>query len=205
MKRLLIATLSLTAVVTAQDTSTADRDKAIRYLNETRKGVEDAVKGLSDAQWRYKPAANRWSIAEIVEHLAVIEDVVKGVLTKLPDGPAPAADRETAKFDAELVAKTTDRSQKFEAPPQAQPAARWTPSGALEHFLASRAQSVEWIRIATGVRSHTVTHPVFGPLDGYQWIMAVAAHSARHTEQILEVKADAGFPAARGTVEPALH
>ena len=205
MKRLLIATLSLVAVVTAQDLKTADREKAIRYLNETRKGVEDSVKGLSDAQWKYKPAANRWSIAEILEHLAVIEDVVKGVLVKLPEGPAPAAERETAKFDADLVAKITDRSEKFEAPPQARPAARWTPSGALEHFLASRAQGVEWIGRATGVRAHTVLHPVFGPLDGYQWIMAVAAHSARHTQQILEVKADPGFPAARPTVEPALH
>src|SRR5215471_13212840 len=132
MKRLLISTITLTALAWAQDPSAADREKAIRYLHETRSGVQAAAKGLSEAQWNYKPGPNRWSVAEVVEHLALIEDILKTVFTKFPEGPAPAADRETAAFDADLVAKIVDRSQKVEAPPQARPAARWTPAGALE-------------------------------------------------------------------------
>lgn len=205
MKRILFSMSLMTTVAFGQDATPAERDKAIRYLAETRKGVEDSVKGLTDAQWKYKPGPDRWSIAEVVEHLAVIEDIIKGVFAKLPEGPAPAADRDAAKFDAELLAKTLDRSKKFEAPPQARPAARWTPDGALQHFLASRAQTTELARSTMGLRAHTVAHPVFGAMDGYQWILAVAAHSARHTQQILEVKADPGFPAARGTAAPALH
>jgi hypothetical protein len=34
----------------------------------------------------------------------------------------------------------------------------------------------------------------FESMDGYQWVLTVAAHIERHTKQILEVKADAGFP-----------
>ena len=201
MKRILITMLSLTAAVFAQEPTVAEREKAARYLTETRKGVEVAVKDLNEAQWRYKPAADRWSVAEIVEHLAVIEDVLKVVFAKLPDGPPPAADRDAAKFDSELVAKVTDRSQKFEAPPNARPAARWTPEGALDHFIASRAFTAGLLTNTPALRAHTFVHPVFGPLDGYEWILAVAAHTARHTEQILEVKADPGFP--RGTVAAA--
>jgi hypothetical protein len=189
----------------AQDPAAAEREKAIRYLTETRKGVEASVKGLTDAQWKYKPAPDRWSIAEVVEHLAVIEDIIKTVFVKLPEGAAPAAERETAKFDADLVAKTTDRSTKFEAPPQARPTARWTPTGALDHFLKSRAETAGLFLNTSGVRAHTVAHPVFGPLDGYQWVMLAAAHSARHTQQILEVKASPGFPSASGTAALALH
>ena len=37
-------------------------------------------------------------------------------------------------------------------------------------------------------------HPALGPLDGYQWVLFLAAHSVRHTKQILELKASAGFP-----------
>jgi hypothetical protein len=205
MKNIILATLTATVAAMAQDSAAAQREKAIRYLTETRKGVEDSVKGLTDAQWKYKPAPDRWSIAEVVEHLAVIEDIIKTVFARLPEGPAPASDRETPKFDADLVFKTADRSHKFEAPPQARPIARWTPAGALEHFQKAREETTELIRNTPGVRAHTVVHPVFGPLDGYQWIMAVAAHSARHTEQILEVKAASGFPAANGTAAPALH
>ena len=39
------------------------------------------------------------------------------------------------------------------------------------------------------------TNMVLAPMDGYQWIIATAGHSDRHTQQILEVKADGGFPA----------
>jgi hypothetical protein len=205
MKRLLLVTLTLTATAIGQDVTPAEREKASRYLAETRKGVEDAVKGLSDAQWKYKPRPDRWSVAEIVEHLAVIEDIIKGVFARLPDGAAAAAGRDVAKTDAEMLAKLLDRSVKFEAPPQARPAARWTPADALQHFLASRAENAELLRSTPGLRAHTVLHPVFGPLDGYQWMLAVAAHSARHTQQILEVKADPGFPSVHGTAAPALH
>jgi len=201
VKRILITMLSLTAAVFAQEPTAAEREKAARYLTETRKGVEDAVKNLNEAQWRYKPAADRWSVAEIVEHLAVIEDVLKAVFAKLPDGPPPTADRDAAKFDAELVAKVTDRSKKFEAPPNARPAARWTPEGALDYFISSRTFTAGLLNNTPALRAHTFVHPVFGPLDGYEWILAVAAHTARHTQQILEVKADPGFP--RGTVAAA--
>jgi hypothetical protein len=46
---------------------------------------------------------------------------------------------------------------------------------------------------------------VFGPLDGYDWILAVAAHTARHTQQILEVKADPGFPVSTAPATAAQH
>ena len=205
MRHILVTMITITAAALAQEPTAAERDQAFRYLAETRKGVEDSVKGLTDAQWKYKPAPDRWSVAEVVEHLAVIEDVLKTVFAKLPDGPAPLAERETRQFDAEMLAKVTDRSTKFEAPPNARPAARWAPAAALEHFLASRAYTTDLLRNTPALRAHTFTHPVFGPLDGYQWIMAVAAHSARHTQQILEVKADPGFPTAKSTAAPALH
>ena len=32
------------------------------------------------------------------------------------------------------------------------------------------------------------------PLDAYQWLLFISAHSERHTKQILEVKADPNFP-----------
>ena len=35
-----------------------------------------------------------------------------------------------------------------------------------------------------------------GPLDAYQWLVFMAAHSERHLAQIKEVKADPKFPKA---------
>ena len=186
--------LALAANAAAQNPTAAELEKAQQYLAGRRKGVQDAVKGLTEAQWKFKPAPDRWSAAEVVEHLALIEDVVLGILEKLPQAPAPAAGRDAQQFDAMLLAKVQDRSTKYEAPPQARPAARWTPDEALEHFLASRARTAELLRSMTGLRAHVIAHPIFGPMDGYQWILAVAGHSERHTRQILEVMADPKFP-----------
>ena len=192
--QLLSVILWVAAVAVGQDVTPSEREKALRYAVETRTGVVDAVKGLSEAQWKFKPAPDRWSIAEVVEHLAVIEDLVKDILGKLGQAPAGAADRNLKKIDELLLAEIPDRSQKFQAPPVALPTGRWTPAGALEHFQGARNQTAELLRSTPDLRQHVVDHPVFGPLDGYQWILAVAAHSARHTKQILEVKADPRFP-----------
>jgi hypothetical protein len=194
MVRVLAIALAVAGTAAAQNPTPAEMEKARKYLAETRKGVQDAVKGLTEAQWKFKPGPDRWSAAEVVEHLALIEDVVVGVLGRLPQGPAPAADWDAKRVDAMLLAKVPDRSTKYEAPPQARPAARWTPEEALEHFLASRAKTAALLETMTDLRAHVIPHPVFGPMDGYQWVLAVAAHSARHTQQILEVKADPKFP-----------
>jgi hypothetical protein len=57
-------------------------------------------------------------------------------------------------------------------------------------------RTAELLSVARNLRGHVLPHPVFGPWDGYQWILAAGCHSARHTGQILEVKADPNFPPA---------
>jgi hypothetical protein len=152
------------------------------------------VRGLSDAQWTFKPAPDRWSAAEIVEHVAVIEAVVKGILAKIDEGPAPAADRHANEIDQMILTKVLDRGKKAKAPEMAVPTGRWAPAAALEHFRATSGELAEIVSSAVGLRQHVFAHPVLGTMDGYQWILVVAAHNERHNQQILEVEADPGFP-----------
>jgi uncharacterized damage-inducible protein DinB len=192
---LLFGTLFVGAGAVSQDVTPTERDRAIRYLADTRDRLADAVKGLSDAQWKFKPAPDRWSVAEVVEHIAVVEElVVTNMLGKLDQAPAGAADRDPKQVDAIVLAKMPDRSTKVQAPQQIQPTGRWTPQGALDHFLASRVQTTQIAKSSPDLRGHVIAHPVFGPMDGYEWVLALAGHSERHTKQILEVKADPNFP-----------
>ena len=74
------AALAFTAAnVHAQETTQADKDKALAYLESTEKGVLDATKGLSEAQWNFKPAPAKWSVAKCVEHIAAAEDFIRGM------------------------------------------------------------------------------------------------------------------------------
>ena len=191
---LILSAICSVAGFAGQDISVQEREHAIRYLASTRDGVIEAVKGLSDAQWKFKPAPDRWSIAEITEHLALIEGLVTNILQKLPQAPPGAPDRDTKQADEMILARVPDRSTKVQAPPDAVPIGRWTPGEALDHFLANRAEVTNLLRSSSDLRGHVINNPVLGPLDGYEWILTVAAHSARHTKQILEVKADPRYP-----------
>lgn len=70
--------------------TTSDLDRARTYLQQTQDMVVGATKGLSSAQWNFKPAADRWSIAEIVEHIVLAQELVLGpVREELAKAPAP--------------------------------------------------------------------------------------------------------------------
>ena len=186
--RIAVLALTLAAAAWAQD------QKALNYLSESRDGLLSAVKGLTPAQWNFKPAPDRWSVAEIVEHITVVEGYVNDLVAKLPQAPAPSAGFNAAEVDALILARMPDRSTKYQAPEEIQPTGRWTPQDTLQRFLAARSQNEESLRTNTELRKHVIPHPAFGPVDGYEWILLTAGHTARHTQQILEVKADPRFP-----------
>src|SRR5262245_66514785 len=50
-----------------------ERAEAVKYFEDTRQNFLDAIKGLSEAQWRYKAGPDRWSIAEVAENIDVSE------------------------------------------------------------------------------------------------------------------------------------
>src|ERR1700737_2849066 len=185
------------AAAEAQDVSQAEKDRALQYLESTKKGVLDATKGLSDAQWNFKPAQDRWSVAEVMEHLAAAEDMLRGLMQeqvmKTPPVPVRGAE-ETKKADDAVLAMVPDRSHKVQAPEPLKPTNRFgSPAAAQKHFVESRAVTEEYLKNPTGLRAHR-GHSPLGKLDGYEWVLLIAAHSDRHTKQMLEVKADPSFP-----------
>jgi DinB superfamily len=183
--------------VRAQETTQADKDKALAYLESTKKGVLDETKGLSGGQWNFKAAPDKWSVAECVEHIAAAEDFIRGMaVDKVMKAPA-APDRDTAKIDAAIMAMIPDRSQKAQAPDELKPTNRFgSPEGSLKHFVESRTATENFLKDTPDLRAHAVDSPLGGPkLDAaYEWVLFVSAHSQRHTKQIEEVKADPNFP-----------
>ncbi|HLZ51642.1 MAG TPA: DinB family protein [Candidatus Acidoferrum sp.] len=183
------------AAARAQEVTPADKDRAIQYLEKTKQGVLDATKGLSEAQWNFKPGPDRWSIAQVMEHIAAAEDYIRGmVVEKVMAAPA-VPDRDLKKTDDAVMAMIPDRSQKAQAPEPLVPTNRFgSPDGSLKHFVASRATTEDFLKTTPGLRDHAADSPLNMKLDGYQFILLIAAHSERHTKQILEVKADPNYP-----------
>ncbi|HLV88645.1 MAG TPA: DinB family protein [Candidatus Sulfotelmatobacter sp.] len=187
--------LLVAASAFSQTLTQADREKGVQYLQQTRDGVADAVKGLSEAQLKFKPAPDRWSVAETLEHITLAEDFIFGNITeKIMKAPAGATGRDTAKIDGFVLAAIPDRSHKAKAPDALVLTGRWTPADTLAHFEQSRARTIEFLQSTPDLRAHVADSPLGQPLDAYEWLLFIGAHSARHTKQILEVKADPNFP-----------
>ena len=113
---IVLLALAGAAATRAQDATQTDKERALQYLESTKKGVLDATKGLSDAQWNFKPAPDRWSLAEIMEHLAAAEDMLRGLTQEqVMKSPAVAAraDVETKKADETVLAVVPDRSDEL--------------------------------------------------------------------------------------------
>ena len=210
----LVAVAALSSPVYAQSspaalapkTSTAEsktltkeeRDRAVDYLKQTQKDFLAATEGLSEAQWKFKAAPDRWSIAETAEHIAVTEqtiwELVSGKIMKSPATPEKAA--EVKGKDELILTKVPDRSRKAQAPEQLKPTGRWATRAALvKDFEGKRAQEIAYLaETKEDLRNHFGEHPAFKTMDAYQWLIFNGAHCKRHTAQILEVKADPNYP-----------
>jgi len=191
----LICSLLFAIPARAQDISQAEKDKALAYLESTKKDVLDAVKDLSPAQWNFKSAPDRWSIAECMEHIAAAEDYIRGsVENGVMKAPAVPG-RDTAAIDAGIIANVPERKTKFQAPDAIKPSNRFgSPQGSIDHFVESRAKTEDYLKTTTGLRDHAADSPNGQKWDAYEFILLIAAHSERHTNQIKEVKADPNYP-----------
>ena len=186
--------LLFSAAVRAQELTQAGKEKALQLLETSKKMVLDATKDLSPAQWNFKSAPDRWSVAECMEHIAAAEDFIRGmVVEKVMVAPA-APGRDVAVIDASILTGVPDRATKVQAPDPLKPTNRFaSPQGSIDHFVDSRAETEEFLRDTPGLRDHAVDNPVGTKWFAYEFILLIGAPSERHTKQIQEAKADPNF------------
>lgn len=166
------------------------------YLEETKETLEESVKGLSDEQMTFKPAPDRWSVAECVEHIIIVENALNSMLQEKLNGPEDEdAQSQVAMGNDEVMAFINDRSSKVKTSPDFVPTGKFTSADeALEAFDDQREDIVDQLKDSdVDMRNYILEMP-FGKMDGYQVVLFMAGHTARHTQQIEEVKADPNFP-----------
>lgn len=164
-----------------------ERKQLTQHLKKSEKMLKDATRGLSPEQWKFKPAPDKWSVQDCVEHLThaeelglkFMDDILKSPPGKLKDG------------DDAFYKTNTDRSKKVPAPEVLRPTGQWPdPKKLLKEFSARRKKTIEFVETTQeDLRGH-----VFNGFDGYQAVLAAAAHTERHLAQMLEVKAGPNFP-----------
>lgn len=197
--RKLILVLMLTAVMplaAAAPISQQDRDALTKDLQASRTAFLNAIADVkTEAQWSYKPAPDRWSVAECAAHIIAAEQYFRDSIAAALKSPAlPAAQQSTA-GDATIAKMVRDRSQRFQAPAALEPTGKVVPRAqAIKDFEATRAKTLEYVRTTQDpLREHgTGTPPQV--TTAYQLVLMLSGHTERHTAQLLEVTASPGYP-----------
>jgi hypothetical protein len=126
-----------------------------------------------------------------------VEGFLLRTLQDLAAGPAAPEDQLALVAGKEdmIVKAVPARESKVKGPPRAMPKG-CEPGVALAQFVEARERLIVYAA-TTGdpLRTRLFPHIVFGPLDGFQWLILLAAHSERHRRQLEEVKTSAGYPA----------
>jgi DinB superfamily len=173
-----------------------DRELAIGQLNASREKFVKAVSGLSEAQLKFKSAPDRWSVADVAEHITLSEEFLFNLLNdKVLKGPA-TPDKERKITDEQILAMVSDRSNKAQAPEPLKPTNKWQNiTETMQEFETRRARTIDFVKTTnTDLRSHFSAFGPRGEVDALQWVLFMSAHVDRHVAQIDEVKSDPNFP-----------
>lgn len=142
--------------------------------------------GVDSRAWAARPVADQWSLSEVLEHVTLVNrNLVARLDTIGPiDAPPDITDEEMPYLFYDAV----------EPPDVARPSGTWTDLDAAVDQLRSSARAlVAWADAATvDLRTHGLPHPVFGMLDGAQWLRFSAVHTWRHRAEIRAVRRSFG-------------
>ena len=192
-----VALTSLGQTLAARDASESDRKALVEHLERTRAAFLGSIDGLSEEQWAWKPAPDRWSVAEVAEHITAAETMLRGLVTdQVLKAPASAELlAKTQGHDQVVLQRIPDRSAPVQAPESLQPkGTRKDRADLTGAFTTARATTIALAGdTSKDLRAHAMESPL-GALDGYQWMLFISAHTERHTKQIEEVKAAPVFP-----------
>jgi DinB superfamily len=194
---LLCVTLALPACAADATLTTKERADLIQYLQDARKEFVESVSSLSDQQWRWKPAPERWSVGECAEHIVLSEEMLFAKAREAMHNPAdPEWETKTAGKTELLLRVMAPRLGKATAPEEIVPTGKMPRAEIMSRYDKQRAATLKFAESDLAFKEHIAPHPfpIFNPLNAYQWVLYIPLHNMRHDKQIAEVKATAGFP-----------
>jgi hypothetical protein len=165
------------------------------YENNARihEKLKSVVSNLTPEQLSARPEGGKWSVEEIVEHIAMVYEGTGRICAKLAAGAKAGGKLGDGKVNlsegfgekSEVIA-----GMKVEAPETVHPT-----GGATLHQSLARIEETE--RFFDGLRpelesfdlsEHTFPHPFFGQITAAEWLVLAGGHAARHTKQIERLK-----------------
>jgi DinB family protein len=164
-----------------------------RHLDAQRAVLRAAIDSVPAAQRGVAAESGRWSVDGVVEHLAIVESRIVGLLRiKVDEARANGVGRETddsSVLDESVMRRMLNRAVKISASDMVQPNGAMDAESAWVALQGSRERLRDLLRDIDGLacREIVAPHPALGARDLYSWIVFIGAHEARHADQIREI------------------
>jgi DinB superfamily len=175
-----------------------ERQFTVERLESSRDKFLATIDGISPAQAAFQPDPERWSILQCAEHIAISDEGLLNLIRAALAKPAePELMEQVQANDYRYQRETRQHKPGVnKAPKSLSPHARFaTLAEASTEFLRQREGIIVYARATQdALRGHMSPHPVFGPMDAYQWLVACAIHVESHTLQIQELKDHPDYP-----------
>jgi len=160
------------------------------YLRMTRSGVVASVEDVSPETADQQPDPKAWSVAEVLDHLCRVERgtiILLDRLIRQAKAAGVGPERSTASVLSSLDSfHVVDTPHRAKAPERVAPSPNIPVSESLQKLGQSREELHSLLQEADGLALGEVSfeHPFLGRLNGYQWLLLLGQHEARHTRQI---------------------
>lgn len=168
--------------------------EVVNYLISARTHLDEAVHAVPAAQRDRRPAADRWSVANVLQHLSITETRIATLITRRAAkareaGIGPDPDTTSILWTLD-VHSLLDRRRRIETPAPVAIGDAIPADEAARLFDAAHNGLKAALANADGVALDKIAypHPVLGPINLYQWGIFAAAHEMRHAAQIREIQ-----------------
>ena len=188
----------VSGIVNAQKLWTEqDRKYLLDSLTISRDQLLLETSNLSPAQWNFKESPDRWSIKEVVEHIAIWELLLSHEVSRGLSAGVQEELNKTSRPDSIRYAVIMEENPHVSTN-YTKPFTYTLPMGLndgknnVEWFLKMRNESIAYIKTATeDLRSHYLKQ---GRPNTHQVLITIYGHTLRHVRQIKKIKANANYP-----------
>jgi hypothetical protein len=138
-------------------------------------------------RWRESPAPDSWSVAEVIAHVASVEErTIFGMKRLLRSAPNPVSLRK--RFHLPLAIATW-RGRKVRTPIPLDRNRVCDKQESFAGLVVTRQATLEFIAATRGtdVSLYHYQHPFLGNLNMYEWFRTIGYHELRHAKQIREL------------------
>ncbi len=157
-----------------------------------RERLKQLIATIPSEKMSVLPEAEKWTVADIVEHIAMVDEGMMKICSKLlkkAEEAGDVSDGSVAISDDFLQKGVEISAIKVEAPSFVHPSGQKTIAESLARLdeTADQLAEIRPLFESLGGANFKFPHPFFGEITAHEWLALKGGHEMRHIKQIQNV------------------